>query len=233
MQTNRSINRLEWVLGILLVVLLLAVVILSLLFWFRPEAPGTTAVSQSSNSATVIAQRADDIGPTPVFEGQTALVAYQAAQPIAQSWAEDARLLNATATWSQGAGMDELLRGSSTWGFTFYSPSQGRVATMSVVENQARFLGEGTAPTPLTPLDAAAWQTNSNEVIRILLDQGGREFIQNEGITVLTMSLLADNETPSAQMEWNASLIATENGRSIDMRLSAQTGEILEIVQTP
>lgn len=230
MKSEGSLNRLEWVLGVLLVVLLVVVVALSLLFWLRPS--DNTAVL-AENSATVVAQAAAEVGPTPAFEGYTAKFAFVTAQKAAASWAPDAKLLNATATWSQGATAAEILAGETTWAFTFYSRETSKSATISVVEDSVNLLGEANVPVAYNLFDVSAWELDSDDVIRILLDQGGRTFLETEGITVLTMALLADDQSPSQQMEWMASLIATQNGRSLNLRVNATNGEILELTETP
>lgn len=231
METRGSFNRLEWLLGIILIILLIIVAVLSLVFWFRPESPGITAVNDGSsqNSATVVAQQAGEIGPTAVYSGHTAKLAYVSAEGLAKSWQEDAALLNATATWSQGATVSNLQSGQTTWAFTFYSPSTQRSTTISVVDNQTTFIGEGVSPIAYTLSDVTGWQLDSNQAIQILLDQGGYNFINQEGITILTMALMLDDGTPSSQMEWLTSLIGTESGNSLDLRINATTGEILEI----
>ncbi len=224
-------NRLEWILGVMLVVLLIVVVVLSLLFWFRSD-DGQT-VTQSNNSATTIAQIADDVEPTSPFEGQTAKFAFVAARRAATDWQADAQLLNATATWPQGATADELLTGETTWGFTFYSPDTGNSVTLSVVENNAQIITQGSVNNAYTPLDITGWNVDSDEAIRELLNNGGAQFINDEGITILTMALLADNFNNSNQIEWLISLISTQNGRIMDLRINAHSGEIVELIQTP
>lgn len=230
MEAKGSFNRIEWLLGILLVILLLVIVVLSLLFWFTPDAPGIQGNGGSpQNSATVVAQNAVAVGPTPSFEGQTAKLAYVTAERLATSWQEDAELLNATATWSQGATLSSLQSGETTWAFTFYSPATQRATTISVLEDQANFVSETASPIAYNLNDVTGWQLDSHEAIQILLNQGGYNFINQEGVTILTMALMTDDTTPSNRMEWLVSLIGTESGNSIDLRINATSGEILEI----
>ena len=215
----------------MLVVLLVVVVVLSLLFWFRPDSEQT--VTQGSNSATTIAQLADDVAPTSSFEGQTALFAFVAARKVAIDWQADAQLLNATATWPQGTTADELLTGETTWGFTFYSPDKGNSLTLSVIENNAQIITQGNVNQAYTPLDITGWKVDSDDAIRELLNNGGAQFINEEGITILTMALLADNLNNTNQIEWLLSLISTQSGRVMDLRINAHSGEIVELTQTP
>jgi len=214
----------------LLVVLLAVVVVLSLLFWFRPQT--RTAGGPAGNSATVVAARAAEVEPTPAFEGQTAQVAYAAAQQAANAWQSDAQLLSASATWPQGAGADELLDGASSWGFTFYAPAAGRVAVISVVDNEASVVSEGPHQPETPPLDASGWNVDSREIVETALSEGGRAFIDAEGVTVLTMALSADNAGQDGRIEWLASLIAPQSGRTLILRIDATSGEVLERNET-
>lgn len=221
-------NRLEWILGILLVLLLAVVAVLSLLFWFRPQ---ETRQAGPPNSATVIAARAGEIAPTPIFEGRTAKVAYAAAQQTAVSWQSDALLLSASATWPQGATVPELANGASTWGFTFYSPGSNQLATISVVENEATLVSTAAATESQSPLLVTGWNVDSQEAVRALLQEGGETFMREAGVTVLTMNLLADNQQGANRIEWLVALIGTQNGRALTMRIDATSGDVIERVE--
>lgn len=234
MRNQGSFNRLEWILGILLIILLIIVVVLSVVFWFRPEAPGIGSNGGGSpqNSATTVAQNAALVGPTPVYEGNTARVAFVDAQRTALTWQADAQLLNASATWPQGAAINALASGEEAWTFTFYSQGVSKTAVYTVVDRQVTFIGESNSPTFQEVRDSSAWQIDSNEAIRLLLEQGGSQFLEQEQITILTMVLMTHTQTPSQQMEWFLSLIGTESGNSIDLRINAASGELLEIVSS-
>ncbi len=219
-------SRLEWILGITLVLLLGIVIVLSLLFWFQPEAP---SVSLEPNSATIIAAGADDIAPTSTYAGQTARVAFASAQTIAAAWQEDATLLSATATWPQGRDAQELLSGETTWGFTFYSPATSAVTLISVIDGQATLVSESAGRTMPQPVDVAGWQLDSPDAMKQFLEEQGESFMASAGVTTLTMMLSTGNE--NHRIEWLVSLFANQTGGSLTMRIDATSGEILEILQ--
>jgi hypothetical protein len=219
-------SRLEWILGIVLVVLLGIVIVLSLIFWFQPEAPVIS--SQQTELEAIIADQADNIAPTSVFVGQTAKAAFAAAQREAMAWQEDAVLLNASAAWPQGASQQQVLDGETTWGFTFYSETTGTFAMISVVENQANLVSRGENPQQATqPLDASGWRVDSRAAIRQFLDEGGTTFMDAAGVTNLIMRLSTDNQ--SGRIEWFVSLFATQSGGSFTMRIDATSGEVLSV----
>lgn len=217
-------NRLEWGLGIVLVILLIVVAVFSVLLWFNPNSAAQVAGTPSS--ATVVAARGNQIAPTPIFAGQTARVAFVAAQSTATTWQSDATLLNASATWPQGANATDLLTGETTWSFTFYSPQAGQTALISVVENEAELLSTSDYQPTSAVLNAAGWQLDSKDVIEQFLNQGGEQFISSNGVTTLTTMLTTNNE--ANRIEWFISLFGDQTGASMSMRIDATSGEILE-----
>ncbi len=223
-------NRLEWILGIILVLLLVAVAALSLVFWFGN---GRTIDGPAANSATVLAQRANVVAPTSVFTGDTAKVAYAKAQLAAVAWQPDAKLLNLSATWPQGANFQDLRQGKTTWGFTFYSSSARQIALISVVEDAVTVVSQGDHTQAAPVLEATGWNLDSHEAIDAMLNQGGRQFMADEGITTLVMMLDADNDTGDGRMEWQVNLISLKNGRALKLLIDATSGEILENKTVP
>jgi hypothetical protein len=217
-------SRLEWILGILLVVLLGAVIVLSLLFWFQPDPP---TVAGASGSAAILATRANVIAPTSTFAGQTARVAFAPAQNVASEWREDAVLLNASATWPQGADQQQLLAGETTWGFTFYSAASQSIAAISVVDGQASLISQGENEGQLLPVNSEGWRLDSREAIEQFLSEQGREFMAASGVTTLTMMLTTGNE--SGRIEWLVSMFANQTGASLTMLIDATSGDILDI----
>jgi hypothetical protein len=218
-------NRLEWILGIVLVVLLLVVAVVSLTFWFRNDR--TAVPAPAANSATIIAQRADDIAPTPEYEGRSAIVAYAAAQNSALEWQSDARLLTAQATWPQGSTAQQLLKGEESWGFTFYSPAAQRIAVFSVVEDTAAKVSEGDHQQTDPVLSASGWNLDSQDAIEVFLAGGGNTFLAEQGVSTMTMALMASDAEVNGRLEWQISLFSLQSGQAFTMRLDATSGEVL------
>ncbi len=215
-------NRLEWVLGILLVALLLIVVGISALLWLQPRA---TAVPEGYVQVTTAA----GVAPTSVYPGATARVGYAAAQRGVADWYADAVLLDAVATWPQGVSETELRAGTANWGYTFYSPTAGAVTLVTVIGATPKRVSESLYTPPATIMDAGAWLLDSQQAVNIFLDDGGAAFLRDNGVTTLIMQLAASNR--SERMEWLVSLFADETGRSYTMRIDATSGEILEVIE--
>lgn len=219
-------NRLEWILGIMLVILLVVVVALSLMFWFRADEP----VAETANIATEVASYANKVEPTSVFVGQTAQLAYGAAQRTAVSWQPDAALLNATATWPQGSTRDTLLKGEISWAMTFISPATNQMALISVIEDQANMITQGPLKQDSHPIDLGSWEQDSTETIEIFLIEGGDVFMRDEGLTTLTMTLSADPE--NGRLQWQLLMAASQSLRSLTMQIDAASGEVISIDQS-
>lgn len=224
-------SRVEWILGILLVVLLLIVVVLSLVFWFGPN---RTAVNQpSDNEATAFAQQLAQPAPTSMFEGNTAKVAYAQAQNQAKAWQPDAQLLNVSATWPHGANEQELREGATTWAFTFYSPTGNQIAVFSVIDEAVNLVSEGEYSQQAPLLDVTGWNIDSHEVVEKILTEGGAQFLNDSGVTSLTMMLNMEDLDGNGRIVWEAILLGLQSGQALSVHLDATSGDILETQIVP
>lgn len=219
-------NRLEWVLGILLALLLLIVAGLSLMFWFQPDAPVT---AQTTGASTFI--DFDEAAPTSAFEGATAVIAYVAAQQTAVSWQPDAVLLNTSGTWPHGVSPQTLDGGETSWSFTFYSPTAEKMSGISVIENEATRITEGPYQPQHALVHVSSWNIDSNEAMQIFLTEGGKSFIQQEGATTVTMNFTTDNSTE--QIQWNIVSFSPKTGHLLSMQINANSGQITTLNAVP
>lgn len=223
-------RRSEILLGTLLVAIIAVIGITALLLWFRPA---LSRVSELGASPTIVAEVANDNGVVPEQNtpAYTAQMGYAVAQRRVVGWQNDAALLSSSATWSPGSTLEQILSGQVSWGFTFYSPGSNSVAIVSVADNAAAFVSQQPALTALTPLPVSSWRIDSDDVIQALFASGGREFLQREGDSTLTITL---SYNPTAnRVEWFVSLIAQQSGHSLTMLVNAADGAILELDEIP
>jgi hypothetical protein len=214
-------SRKEWISGALLGVLLVAGVISLLVAYLpAPAAPGNFPPGAFNRAGT-------PVGPTPSFAGQTAKVAYAAAQNVALGWQNDATLLSATATWSQGAGRSELLPGENSWVFTFYAAGSGQTAVISVVAGQATLVRESQAAPPAVPLQATGWKIDSAAAVQSIMAAGGETFLKENPVSTLVATLSTNGG--DGRIEWFLSLFGNHSGRSLTILLDATSGELLEV----
>ena len=217
-------SRLEWILGLILVLLLVLAAGLALSLWLRPQ-----MATPSGNENDLIAAYADDVAELPENPGQTAKSAFVLAQTTAQAWQPDARVITASATWPQGAQANYVKQGAAEWGFTFHSPSTQTNALITIVNGQPLLIpGESNKSVDL--LQSSSWHLDSSEAIRRFLEEGGETFINTEGITILSMTFATNNPNDNGRLEWLISALATQSGHSYTMRVDASTGETLEII---
>jgi hypothetical protein len=210
-------TRTEWILGILLAILLIFIVVLGIIFWLQPgggDRPENIPVA-----------------PTSAFAGQTAIQAYLFAQAEAITWQPDASLLKASATWPQGTNRETLLEGKTTWNFSYYSPGSNMTANVSVVDEVATLGSARAAAAGLVPVNTSGWNVDSYEAIQTLLSSGGDQFINQNGVSTLTVSLAAD--VGENRTEWFMSLFSISNGNSFTVSIDATSGDILDVIQTP
>lgn len=202
-------TRLEWILGGVLTLLVLAIAALLLLSWLGPR----SAPALSPASAAMIQ-------PTSTFKGQTAHSAFDAAQPVAIDWAADARMINAMATWPEGSDIEQ---GAATWTFTFYSAGQPGTALISVIDNDATLVSSsGQAEPSLAAVNRAEWQLDSRDAIQRLLAAGGQSFLEQQGQATLILNL-----SVKEQVEWEGVLFVNATGESFSRRLDAKNGEVI------
>lgn len=222
-------SRLEWVLGILLVLLLLIVVGVSAMLWFRPEVP--TLDENAAANATAVAAREEGAASTPVVEGRTARLAFVPAQNEARQWQEDAVLVQAQATWPRNTGADTLQAGAASWSYTFYSPEAGRTALIVVRDEQASLLSESANKVAEPLANVTGWNVDSQQALTQFLEAGGSAFMRDARTTtaIMELSLANENQRP----EWFMSLFANRSGRSFNMRLDASTGDVIEVERLP
>ena len=220
-------NRLEWVLGIFLALLLLIVAGLSLMFWFQPSEPSTAA------QGTGISELIDfnEAAPTSVYEGTTARLAYAAAQQTAVSWQPDAVLLSTSGDWPHGVSPQIVDSGATNWVFTFYSPATRKATSITVIENEAKQLSSGEYKPQNSLVQAGSWKIDSNHAMQTFLAEGGHDFIRREGATTVSINFTTDN--PDQQIIWNITAFAPNTSSLFSIQLNANSGQIIESTSIP
>lgn len=202
-------SKLEWILSGILVVLLVLVIALLLRFGLE-RSPG----------------RAEE-AVEPTVEARTALSSYQVAQPVAQQWAADATLLNARAAWPEGASFDPE---GAAWNFVFYSPGQSATALISVSQNQARLISNRQIDRPLNVHATTGWQVDSPQVLAIVLENGGQDFLERYEQGKLTLALDANDH-----FLWRARLLNPDAAASLTLEVDPASGGVIgrEEVSSP
>lgn len=198
-------SRLEWIISGLLGLVIVAVV--ATILWNLNSGPQTAlpdlpADAPVDNAAT----------------GRTAQEAYRLAQPVAQQWADDARLLSASATWPEGSSFTPDHTG---WSMLFYSPGRSETGLISVSQGAARLLRNGPTDRALKPLEVINWQVDSPMVVEALMAQGGEEFLQTHNNATLSLTFSALDA-----LQWQAQLIAREQRTVLTVEIDPISGAV-------
>jgi hypothetical protein len=192
-------NRLEWILGILLAVLLIVTLIMAAVLLGSRES-ATPAVTD------------------------TAQTAYAIAEPVAKAWAGDAALVTMMGSQTVEPGAPLIV---ASWSLIFYSPSGQATALIAVAGDRATVVSTRSNSPQRRPGNIEEWTVSSQAVIEQTLRAGGQDFIRQEGATSLSLllnveeqvvwkSTLAAPETGRTLSLW----IDAHQGELLDIRQS-------------
>ncbi len=172
----------------------------------------------------VVAMGQPESGETALPPLETAREWYPAAITEAQDWQTDVQLVSATASWSNVESEDDLQQ-AVAWGYSFLSPQTRQVRVISVTPDgseQAQTL-DATAKT--RGVDAGLWQVDSEQVLRLFLDNGGRDFMaQHPGATI---TLRVGLDESGERLLWYAMGIYSPERATLVVTVDATTGELL------
>ncbi len=184
----------------------------------------------------VVTRRTDDVEPmdqvaavqTSGFTGTTSMQAYELAKEKAAQWQPDALLIKVNTTWPHGTTREDLLSGANSWNLGFYSPNTSSAANFEVLDDHAKLVNEFDLKQSVSPEQVSQWRIDSTVAIYRLMDEGGDNFLDENGLSSLTMSLTNDDQ--SDRLEWLLLLLGTQASNTLIMRLDASTGEVLETI---
>jgi hypothetical protein len=155
---------------------------------------------------------------------ETAREYYPAAVTEAQTWQTDAQLVSATASWSNVESEEDLQR-PATWGYTFFSPQTRLVQVLSVTPDGAEQVQTLDATATTRGVDTSLWQVDSEQVLSLFLDSGGRDFLaQHPGATV---TLRVGLDESGERLVWYAMGIYSPERATLVVTVDATTGELL------
>lgn len=196
----------KWSVRLVLVGMLVVLVGTVLYYWGPWSNPGSTPV---------------DFEPAP---SMTAKGSDRVAQSIAQSWAEDARLISLSATWAAGQSFQD---GEGDWSLLYYSPTKTATALISVDNGHATLVGTHGVAQPIDVSLNKDWNIDSNEAIDQLRAVGGDDFLLAQPDATISLSL-----DLSRDAVWSARIIDQMSRRVFAVRVSSDSGRIIDIQQT-
>lgn len=178
--------------GVLALACVTVLTVMFLVLRYQPEAdaiPQTAAVTQPGPQPT----------HTVSFVQVTGLSQYALVSAAAQSWAADAQLISANATWPKVISR-ELVGEPTTWTYRFYSPEKARLFFALVSPEGEVETIEHVVPVtlPPPPIEAGAWLIDSPAALAIWLDNGGAKVLgSNPGLEmVIQLRRVPHNPNP-------------------------------------
>lgn len=158
--------------------------------------------------------------PETAFTAQTA---YPLVEGTAKEWRDDAYLLSATAAWSQTTE-EGLQEGKTSWAFYFLSPLARQIRVFSVTAEEVAGIRTMDALSVPSGVDLSRWQMDSPQVIKIFLDQGGRDFLARHPGAAVHLRLAAQGD---GRLVWMASGLSSQDESSFSLEIDATTGEVI------
>ena len=200
-----------------LIIVLVATVGLLWFFWWYQISPLETLQSSKSIETT-------ESNQVPVIRRMTAMNAHTMAEPVALDWAQDAKLLSASATWQTSS---DILSGEGDWTLVYYSPENEATALISAVEEGATLINVRYIEDQPQLIDLEQWLVDSPHVVTQVLKEGGVEFLRSQPGAVLVLSLNMEG-----QGGWKGRLIHKETRRTFAIQLAADSDQIIAVQQT-
>ena len=149
--------------------------------------------------------------------------AYERAAAAAQTGAEDARLVSASAQW-QEPDEEELLAGAATWSFLFYSAASSSVLDVVVGDEAATLVNRTQVLSPPALMQENALRAGPRDPLLIFLAYGGSAFLEERPSATVDLHLGAGD---GAEAVWSANAIDVEQGRSVSVVIDAETHDVV------
>ena len=163
------------------------------------------------------------MGRVPDKPGFTAQEALPSAREAARAWQEDAQLMSANASW-RGVPADELLEEEVSWAFAYFSPGARSLRVFQVTPDGAEEAETVDANPNAKVVGADSWQVDSGEVLSTFLEQGGRDFLQQN--PEATISLRLGSTEGGGSSVWLAMGISSADKRTIVVQIDPETGAV-------
>lgn len=147
--------------------------------------------------------------------------AVQKAQERATAWQPDAVLVRVEASWRPGERWLEVRTLPVTWLFTYYSPAEGSLATVSVNAEEMYWIPPVEIIHPPRRLPVFPPPYGVDRMWMTFLGAGGEEFIRQYPDALIQIVLQMEREGPV----WRVSAVG--EGGLLKVQMSAETGALI------
>jgi hypothetical protein len=149
--------------------------------------------------------------------------AYEQARVAAQAQAEDVQLVSAKTQW-QAVGEQELLDGTGSWSFVFYSPANNHTLDVVVNVGKAHVVKETRVWTDSSVLSEGAWQVGPRDALLVFLAYDGRTFLGEHPQAIVDLHLADDGE---GKLVWTIVALDPEDQSLLSVLIDAETMDVL------
>lgn len=147
--------------------------------------------------------------------------AVQKARERALAWQPDALLVRVEASWRPDERWLEVRTLPVTWLFTYYSPAQSSLASVSVNADNVQWIPPMEIIRPPRPLPAFPPPYGVDQMWLTFLGAGGKEFIQQYPDSLIQILLQMEDKEPV----WRVSAVGKEG--VLKVQISAETGALI------
>lgn len=149
--------------------------------------------------------------------------AYEQARVAAQAQAEDVQLVSAKTQW-QAVGEQELLDGTGSWSFVFYSPANNRALDVVVNVGETQVVKETQVWADSSVLPEGAWQVGPRDALLVFLAYDGRAFLEEHSQAMVDLHLADDGEGKAV---WTIVALDPEDRSLLSVLIDAETMDVL------
>jgi hypothetical protein len=149
--------------------------------------------------------------------------AYEQARVAAQAQAEDVQMVSAKTQW-QAVGEQELLDGTGSWSFVFYSPANNRTLDVVVNVGEIQVVKETRVWADSSVLPEGAWQVGPRDALLVFLAYDGRAFLEEHSQAMVDLHLADDGEGKAV---WTIVALDPEDRSLLSVLIDAETMDVL------
>jgi hypothetical protein len=149
--------------------------------------------------------------------------AYEQARVAAQVQAEDVQLVSAKTQW-QAVGEQELLDGTGSWSFVFYSPANNQTLDVVVNVGEAHVVKETRVWAGSSVLSEGAWQVGPRDALLVFLAYDGRAFLEAHSQAMVDLHLADNGE---GKVVWTIVALDPEDRSLLSVWIDAETMDVL------
>jgi hypothetical protein len=163
------------------------------------------------------------VPPTPTKELVELWASYEQARVAARAQAQDAQLVSAKTQWQEASEQD-LLDGTGSWSFVFYSQANSHTLDVMVNTGKAQVVRETQVWTDSSVLPEGAWKAGPKDALLVFLAYDGRLFLEQHPQAMVDLHLGDNGE---GRVVWTIVALDPEDRSLLSVLIDAETMDVL------